>query len=217
MIPGIAPSIVGPRIRKTWLGAAASSDSGSTISFGNFVAPKGGLLVALLTVHGADSRTMSSVSIGGTNGTLDATHGASSTRKAAIASRVVAAGTHAVTATLSGANGSSPRSYCGCWLLENYRSATPTFAQFSYNGTGNLSIGATHDIPYGAVLLYQVNEISAVDPTWTAALLDGSVTGGIGRGHWASRIGAGSKTGHVETATFASGATHLLMNAAVWA
>lgn len=82
--------------------------------------------------------------------------------------------------------------------------------------------GATFDYAVnsgpGAALLYQVNEISAVDPTWTAALLDGSVTGGIGRGHWASRVGAGPKSGHTETATFSSGlGGHLMMNAAVWA
>lgn len=216
MLPGVTPAVPRSPIRKTWLGAATTSAGGSTINFGDFVAPKAGLLVTLLTCFGADNRNTDSVSIGGTNGTLHATNG-TSTRKTAIASRLVAAGTHNVTAVLGGANGSSPRNYCGCWLIENYLSATPAFAQFSYNGNVNLTIAATHDIPFGAALLYQVNEISAVDPTWTAALLDGSITGSIGRSHWASRIGAGPRTGHVETATFASGATHLLMNAAVWA
>ncbi len=218
MLPGFAPAVPAVGVRRLWLGAAASADAGSTISFGNFTVPAGGgLLVALLTCHGADSCTIPSVTIGGAAATLHATHGASGTRKAAIASRVVAAGATAVSVDLSGANGSSPRSFCGCWLLTGYRSATPAFAQYAYNGTTNLTIGVTHDIPLRAALLYQVNEISSSDPSWTKATADGNITGSLGhRSHWASRVGAGAAAGHVETATYASGAAHLLMNAAGW-
>lgn len=221
MLPGIAPVAGGGGgIRATWLGAATTANTGPNSSFGPFTVPTGGgLMVALITCHGVESQTMSHVTFGGLVGTLHATHGgASSTRKAAIASKVMAAGSWSIVSTLSGNNGTSARNFCGCWLLTGYLSATPAFAQYAYNGNTNLSIGITHDIPGRAALLYQVNEINAVDPTWTAALLNGSITAGTGaRSHWASRISTSPKSGHVETATFASGATHLLMNAAVWA
>lgn len=219
MLPGIVPAVGGGGIRATWLGAATTADTGPTASFGPFTIPTGGgLVVALITCHGADSRTMTQVTFGGLVGTLHATHGASGTRKAAIASHVVPAGNWSIVSTLSGNNGTSPRNFCGCWLLSGYLSATPVFAQYAYNGNTNLSIGITHDIPGRAALFYQANEISAVDPTWTAAQLDGSVTAGSGaRSHWASRISPAPGTGVTETATYASGATHLLMNAAIWA
>lgn len=204
---------------KTWLGASVNESTAASISFGNFTVPAGGgLLVALITCHADASRTMSSVSIGGSAATLHATHGASSTRKAAIASRVVAAGAHNVSAVLSGGNGNSARNFCGCWLLTGYLSATPTFAQFFYNGAGNLSISRTHDAPSNAVALYQVNENGGT-PSWSSAIQDGSIATPTYStpSYWASREFPAGATGHVETATYPNNPTHLLMNAAVWA
>lgn len=221
MLPGIAPVAASSGgVSKLWLGSAANNSNASTLSFGNFVVPAGGgLLVALITSIGESSRTVSSVSIGGSSGTLHATHGASSFFKATVASRLVAAGTHNVSLVLSGNTGTWPRSFCGCWLLTGYLSATPTFSSSYYGGTYSLSISRTHDIPARAALLYQVTEISASSPSWTTAQSDGSATGSYGhKAYWASKTVASPKTGHTETATFTSGLGGiLLMNAAVWA
>jgi len=220
MLPGIAPIVPLLGVRKVWLGSGVNNADAGTLSFGNFTVPTGGgLLVALITSIGANSRTTSSVSIGGVSGTLHASHGASSLYKAAIASRVVAAGSHDVSLVLSGNTGTSPRSFCGCWLLTNYLSATPTFTSCYYGGTGSLSISRTHDIPVGAANLYEVTEISSSSPSWSNAVQDGDATASLGnKAYWASRVGAGPKSGHTETATFSSGlGGHLMMNAAVWA
>lgn len=221
MLPGINSAIIQPAkgVRRAWLGANANESTGTTISFGDFTVPAGGgLLVALITCHADASRTMSSVSIGGSAATLHATHGASSTRKAAIASRVVAAGAHNVSAVLSGGNGNSARNFCGCWLLNDYISATPTFAQFFYNGAVSLSISRTHDAPSNAVALYQANE-NVGTPSWSSAIQDGNAATATYSipSHWASLEFPWGEVGHVETAAYSSGPTHLLMNAAVWA
>jgi len=220
MLPGIMLPTTRRGVRKQWLGSGVNDTNAATLSFGNFTVPAGGgLLVALITSIGADSRTVSSVSIGGSSGTLHDTHGASSFYKGAIASRLLAAGSHDVSLVLSGATGTLPRSFCGCWLLTGYASATPTFADCYYGGNSSLTIALTHDIPVGAAMLYGVTEISVSNPTWTAATEDGSATGALGhKSHWASRAGVGPASGYTETATFSSGLLGLLfMNAAVWA
>ena len=200
--------------RKTWISASGNNTDATTISFGNFVAPATGLLVALLTCHGADSRTMSSVTIGGVAATLHATHGASGTRKAAIASRAVAAGTYDVSAVLSGTNGTSPRNFCGCWLLTDYKSATPVFAQYNYAGS-TTAISVTHDVPAYGAAFYQVNETDSL-PTWPNAIIDNVIDLGPHRGYWASRNIARQSSSVTETATYGGSGTHLLLNAAIW-
>lgn len=201
--------------RKTWISSANNAIDTASISFGNFVVPSAGLLVALLTCHGAYSRTMSSVSIGGSAATLHATHGASGTRKAAIASRLVSAGTYNVTAVLSGLNGTSPRNFCGCWLLTDYISATPVFAQYNYASSTTL-VSVTQDIPKYAAALYQVSETDSL-PTFTSAAVDSLEDTGPHRCYWASRRVKTPEPGHVETATYGGSGTHLLFNAAIWA
>lgn len=221
MLPGITPAVSAGGIRKTWIGASTNGSTAASISFGNFTVPAGGgLLVTLLIVIGDNSRTMSSVSIGGSAATLHATHGASNFFKAAIASRVVAEGSHDVTAVLSGINNNSPRNFCGCWLLNNYLSATPSFAQHLYNGytTGTVASSPAHDIPSRSVALYQAVEHPG-PATWSHAAEDGNITasGAGGYSSWASRTVWLSETSHVETATYASALSHRMMNVAVWA
>lgn len=200
--------------RKTFLGGVGNNTNSSSISFGNFVAPTGGLLVVLATCFGADNRHTDSVSIGGTNGTLHLSNGVS-TRKVAIASRVVAAGTHNVTMVIGGANGSSPRNFCGCWLLTDYQSATPAFTQFNYASSVS-AVSVTHDIPAYSIALYQVSETDSL-PSWTSASIDDVEDLGAWRGYWASRDISRQSAGHTETATYGGSGTNLLLNAAVWA
>ena len=200
--------------RRTFLAGVGNNTDATTISFGDFNAPSAGLLVALLTCHGANSRTMSSVTIGGSPATLHATHGASGTRKAAIASRLVSAGAHNVSAVLSGTNGSSPRNFCGCWLLTDYLSATPVFAQYNYAASA-AAVSVTHDLPAYAAALYQVNETDSL-PAWSNAVIDGVLDLGSHRGYWASRNVARQAAGVTETATYGGTGTHLLLNAAIW-
>lgn len=202
----------GPRL--TWLGSSSNALGTTTISFGDFTAQSDGLLVVLLTCFATDNRNTDSVSIGGTNGTLHATNGVS-TRKVAVASRAVSAGTHNVTVVLGGANGGAARNFCGCWLLTDYASATPPYALHSY-ASSTASVGQTHDIPRYAVALYHVSETDSL-PTWTSAAIDGFEDPGPYRSYWASRRVTRQEIGHTETATYAGSGTHLLLTGAVWA
>lgn len=198
---------------KTFLGGVGNNTDATSISFGNFVAPSAGLLVTLLTCFGADNRSMNSVSIGGTNGTLHLTNGVS-TRKVAVASRVVAAGTHNITAVLGGTNGTSPRNFCGCWLLTNYMSATPVFTEFNY-ASSTTSVAATHTMPSYAAAFYQVSETDSL-PVFTQAVIDDVEDLGAHRGYWASRNVARQEGSITETATYGGSGTHLLLTAAIW-
>jgi hypothetical protein len=122
MLPGLAPwvsSVAAPVL--TYIGSASSSGNNTTYNFGNFTAPTAGLMIVAAVGDSGSSRTVSSISIGGSNGTLHVNPSLETCP--GIASRVVSAGVQSVSATFSGG---VSRAACFVWLLTGYSSATPT-------------------------------------------------------------------------------------------
>lgn len=121
-------------------------------------------LVVVMVSGSTDSptRTISSVSIDGTNGTV---HAASTQGPTGVASRVVSSGTSiSVVVTFSGG-------VFRCWIsvftIKNYRSATPVTSVS--NGTTGTSDSWTVDIPAGGVALFGSRHNGSTAATWSNA------------------------------------------------
>jgi hypothetical protein len=109
--------------------------------------------------------SVSSVSIGGTNGTL---HTAGSYQRCtAIASRAISAGAIAVSATFGS---TSVRAACFVWLLTGYKSATPTASVSNGSDSSVTSIGATlSSIKGGGAAVYVHHHNGTGGTTWSSA------------------------------------------------
>ncbi len=104
-----------------YISSAASTADQTTYDFGNFSAGSDGLMIVVTGGRAATDRTVSSVSIGGTNGTIHVTSNANG-NALVIASRVVSAGSQDVSVTFSAG---VLRAWCSVYLLTGYSSTTP--------------------------------------------------------------------------------------------
>lgn len=185
-----------------WLGANGSSSNQTTYNFGSFTAPVGGLMIACFVAGGADSRTVSSCSIGGSAATLDES-GSSSQEKVAVASRSVSAGSHNVTVTLSGANGTNGAAAVGIFLLvapaTGYTASQSSSAADSAQRTVSFNIPASGYAVYGAMRAFNSD-----DAAWSSADERYDATHGNIRATFASKFSAVAIAPHSETVTFTS-------------
>jgi hypothetical protein len=205
MLPGMVPIIAGAAagggaLTLTYIGQATSTTDLTTYDFGNFNAPAAGLMIVAFEARGSGSRTVSSVSIGGTNGTIHNSN-ASAPEKWALASRAVSAGNNNVTVTLSGSNGSSSTLGVGVWLLENYASATPigSDGNRATSGTGN-STAFNYDA--GSFGVYGVFHNNNNATSWSSATSRFDANVGGGRISFADKFSASAITPHTETASW---------------
>lgn len=137
ILPGIVPVNVGNALILDWIGQLGSTTSGlTTIAFGNLTFPNDALAIVAFFGLGTNSQTCNSISIGGINGALHAANGSASTRKWGLASRLVSAGSVAISVTLSGSNGSSASLSVGAWALRRTVSNTPVGSAGIDSGSG---------------------------------------------------------------------------------
>lgn len=193
------------RVTKSFIDGATIISDQTSYNFGNFTIPRDGLVVAVFTALGSSSRTVASISIGGTNGAL--VTGTSSVYKVAIGSREVAAGTHNVTCVLSGANGFSSNAAVAVYLLEGYASPTAYDSDTSADTTSTAYTASLDTPGSGAAFFGAVRVGTAVDGTWSSADNDYEATlnGGSGnRQHeFASRL-TSTEAPSTETVTYSS-------------
>jgi hypothetical protein len=151
MLPGLAPWVAtstGPKL--TYIGSNSSSANSGTYNFGNFTAPTAGLMIVAAVGDSGSNRTVSSISIGGSNGTLHVNPSLETCP--GIASRVVSAGTNAVSVTFSG---SVSRAACFVWLLTGYESAAAVAtASGGSNSSATSATVTLSSILAGGVAIY---------------------------------------------------------------
>lgn len=149
-MPFFMPSASEPPVI-TYIGHNVQDDS-TTLNFGSFDVGSGNpvVLVGIVALHNSGNRTVSSVSIGGTDGTIHVSEGASARPCLAMASRVVAGGgsiniSVTYSATINRGSG------CGVWAITNYTSSTPYDAQSDNNVVAGTGMTITVDHPANSV------------------------------------------------------------------
>lgn len=175
----------------------------TTYDFGDVTVPADGLLVVVFTAYGDSSRSVSSVSIGGSPADGLVT-GTASFSKSAIGWRVVSAGARNVTVALSGANGTNSGVTVAAYLVTGYSSATPTDTDAPANAVG-ASYSASVDTLAGQVAVVGVAAVTATNFTFSSATeVYDTPFGASAHAHgYITSTTAG--TPHTETATRTSG------------
>jgi hypothetical protein len=158
------------------------------------------------------NRTISSISIGGTNGTI-ATDNTAVNGCAGIAYRAVTAGAQNVTITFSG---NVSRCTCAVWLITGVTD-TPADTDRGYVFASATSFGITLDFPSGGGIAVYVGTTNAstTDMTWPAASTDYENNPEAGRAEYAHKELLVVSAGDVETV--ACGSSTRAWAGAVWA
>lgn len=193
--PAAAPVVL------AYIGSASSTANATTYSLGSFTAATDGLMIVGVGGGNSSAIAVTSISIGGSNGTL---HTAGTFQRCtAIASRAISAGSIAVSATFGS---TSVRAACFVWLLTGYKSATPTASVSNGSDTSVTSIGATlSSIKGGGAAVYVHHHNGTGGTTWSAATErdDFAVeTTSVMSG--ADKTTPGDLTSNTETASFTS-------------
>ncbi|MEX2277890.1 MAG: hypothetical protein WD674_08905 [Cucumibacter sp.] len=204
-LPGMMRGRGGVPLALTYIGSASSTtDSLTTYDFGDFTAPEAGLMI--VAALGRGSSVVTSISIGGSNGTIHVNPDGPSNSSSAIASRVVGAGAQNVSVTFPGT--ATVRAGVFVWLLTGYLSATPngTDSENEPVTDGITEAVMTLDILAGGIAVYANQHVNAGTVTWSSATerADFSIE--------ASQMAAADKatqvllTAHVETADWTTDA-----------
>lgn len=197
-------------VAATYITSILDASDLTVYDFGNVTVPVDGLAVVAVLGRATTSRTISSVSIGGSAGVIWVNNG-NVANPCGIAGRVVTAGAHNITVTFSGA---LVRSAIGVWVVTGYASTIPAATDNKYATTGNaptitLDFGTTGAAIYGVIWL--ANE----GATWSNAAerFGATFTDSGTRVAGADRTASGS--GVVETASWTTSAIHGMVGA-VW-
>lgn len=206
-LPGMVPvvSAGAPSIEAVWIDTAFSVTNASSFNFGNFTAPAGGLMVVLyLCSTGSASNVVSSISIGGTVGTLHAAS-TSSGQRAAVASREVSAGAQNVTVTHNSNIGTiNIISVCGVWLLKNYTSASPVASTVTDASNSSSQIVSMNMAGPGVALYGNIRFGTAVTSYNTAIERHQAQTTASWRASFADKATDSAITPHPETLSWSS-------------
>ena len=214
LLAALMPKGAAPLAIATVGSVLTSSANLTTYDFGNVTVPTDGLLVVVFTAYGDSSRSVSSMSIGG-SAVDGAVTGAGSFSKSAIGWRVVSAGARNVTVVLSGANGTNPGATAAVYLVTGYSSATPTATDAPANAVGS-SYSASVNTLAGQVAVVGVVAVTATNFTFSSAteVYDTPIGASAhAHGYISSTVAA---TPHTETATRSSGNPGGRVIIAVW-
>lgn len=155
-VPRMYPSL-------TFINAASSASNLTTYNFGNFTASAAGLMVVGAAGRAGSSRSISTVSIGGSAGSIVENTG-SNWNVAVIATRQVSAGAQAVSVTFSAA---MENAACCVWLIENCQGSPYDTADNTVAGS---PLTVSVDIPIGAVtVFYGMFDIGNNNINWSSA------------------------------------------------
>lgn len=195
----------------TYISQATNATNQTIYDFGNFTMPRGGLALVSFVSRGSLARTVTSVSIGGTNGTIYDTNASDNFKRATVA-RVVTSGVQNVTVTLSASNGANCAAAVGVWLLENYTSSTPVGSSGAVVSTAAVaSISAVFNFGANDYGVYGHMHRSSDATTWNTATeeYDAVVadSGGVdNRISFADKFSSAAITPHTETSSWGSSA-----------
>jgi hypothetical protein len=195
----------------THIGNAESGTDGTVFDYGNFNAPEAGLMVVVLSGYNTTAPTISSVSIGGTNGTVHVQASGHQRVTLGIATREVSSGNQNVTVTFGS---TSVISRVSVYLLTGYDSATPTDTDFQYLD-GVTSRTATLDFPADGIAVYGFQHQSNTTTSWGAASEDYDVN--TENVNFSSAHKTASGAGNTETATASATNARTSIIGAVWA
>lgn len=153
-------------ITLTYITTVSSTVNGTSFNFGNVTVPENGLLIACVTgALGGTAGVVTSVSLGGTNGTIHINPSGSSA-PTCIASRQVSSGANNVTVVF---DTSKINASCSLFLLTGNLSDTPTDTDGINTGTNSTSRINTLDLPANSVAVYCVVHEDSSNTTWSAA------------------------------------------------
>lgn len=194
----------------THIGNAESGTDGTVFDFGNFNAPSAGLMVVVAAGYNTTTPTVSSVSIGGTNGIIQIEASGHARVTQLIATRAVSSGNQNVTVTFGS---SSLISRVSVYLLTGHDSETPSDTYFNYGGSVT-NLTATLDFPTDGIAVYGFQHQSVSTTSWGAASEDYDVnTESV---NFASAHKTATGAGDTETATASVTSTRTSIIAAVW-
>lgn len=213
LIVGYSRSFFNPTL--TFINSATTTNDSTTYNPGDFTAASDGVMIVIFGANGSNSRTVSSLSIGGTNGTLIT--GTTSVLKLAIGYRAVTAGAQTVTITLSATNGSNSSIGITVWLLTGYASATAHDSDAPASQTTVATVTATLDLPSGGIALFANVRNSTGATGWTSANDSNFETDVSSRHHAHAFIDpTATETNHAEAASWTGNQTARIVGAS-WA
>ncbi|HEY6022051.1 MAG TPA: hypothetical protein VIY48_19940 [Candidatus Paceibacterota bacterium] len=124
---GTITNITQGSLTLTYIGTAESVTTATSFDFGNFSAASSGLMIVVVVGRADNSPTISSISIGGTNGTVIdmTTLGLGANSLTGWGYRQVSSGLNDVTVTFSGSTGTNTAVAVGVWLLTGNVNDTP--------------------------------------------------------------------------------------------
>lgn len=154
----------------TYIGSATSTATGGSVDFGNFNAATAGLMVVVYNQALTNARAVSSISIGGTNGTL-VDNGLTEQYHTGIGYREVGSGNQDVTVNIAGPGGTPCDRSVDVYLLTGYESPTPYDTTIPAGGVGT-SASASSVIPAGGVSVAGVVHNNANATTWAGLTVD---------------------------------------------
>lgn len=211
-------------------GGAAEDNSGITLTFinssnlstdlttydhGDFNAATAGLMI-VLSFGGNNSTSISTVSIGGTNGTATVASGSSS-RSLGIHQRQVSSGNNNVTITYSGAQ---QRSIIFVFLLVGNTSDTAVATQARNNVGAVTTVDLTANFSANSVGILGLEKSVTSAPTWSSATSVGNLSTGDGGSNEtfsaATKATVSAITPHVESPSW-TGSTFCSTIIATWA
>lgn len=213
ILPGISMFGFHKRALKlTYINSSLVATTTAVIDFGNFNAPAAGLMVVGCRARGAGAFGVTSISIGGTNGTL-ISDGGTSTDPVALVYRAVAAGNNNVTVTWSTTH--SGGGGVAVWLIENYLSATPFNTAVPASGSASTGV-ATLNLAAGGCAIYMASHANTDAAGWSSAterLDDNTLGGGAVNTTAADKLTPSDVTSNAETVTWSAATTRQIVGA----
>jgi hypothetical protein len=203
----------------TYLGTANENTNTAAKNFGNFSAASNGVMVVFFAMRQpSSSRTVTTVSIGGSNGTIWTTNANGISNWAGVY-RGVSSGANNVTVNMSGTPGSAAPSTVQVYLITGYNNPDPIWSD-SLPANGGTSAGGTssnlvYALNRGSVNVFCNFHEFAEGTGWSSATEDADTTNVV---TWAAAHKSGSATildteTTTETVSWTTSVTYILMGA----
>lgn len=212
VLPGIIPVTTAPKpLKLAYIGQSIlTQESATTINFGDFTFPNDCLAIACFGSLATNSRVVSSITFGGTAGTLHVTTPSTLT-KGGLASRVITAGTYTINVVLNGNGGTSSSHGLGVYALTGYQSAMPVGSNGA-SGSSGTSVAVSFNLASGGVAVYGALVNNSASTSWSSASQD-FTDGSNRRNTWASKINTTAEAPHVETLSWTGSQSNVLVGA----
>lgn len=217
MIPGIRSAVAGTfdEFNVSYLGLASSSSSATTYDFGTFTLNKPGILVVGVLGNGSTTRTISSVSMGGSAGTIYAQYDSTQWVPHGFAYRPLGGGAQNVSVTFSGA---MSQAFVAAWLVTGSRQTAPSAGgNGAWGGGGVTSRSVSFNIPANGVAMYIHFHANNNSVTWSSATERAdTAVGTVSRASAADKTVTAAISPHTETVTW-SGSDGATVTGISWA